>query len=117
MTKHFNLSAGAKAHLEFTRAYYDRIKPLGLLSKAYRKMLAHRYNLLIPSGASVLEVGCGEGDLLSMLNCGSKRGVDVSPQQISKAKERFPEIEFLVGAGEQLRLHDSKYDVIILRAV
>jgi SAM-dependent methyltransferase len=117
MTNKPTLSSGAVNHLDFTCHYYDNTRPLGFLSLAYRKFLAHRYNFLIPKSASVLEVGCGAGDLLSMLNGSKKTGVDISSGQISRARERFPSIEFAVGAGEQLELRDAKFDVIILSDV
>lgn len=84
------------------------------LSRGYRRLLAHYYNLLIPSGASVLEVGCGDGELLALLHATKKTGVDPSEIQISRARSRLPNAEFITQAGETLYLPDCKFDVIIL---
>ena len=52
------------------------------MSTAYRQILAHYYNLLIPTSATVLEVGCADAGLLSLLNGTEKVGVDCSEEQI-----------------------------------
>jgi SAM-dependent methyltransferase len=117
MKSFIELSPGIEKHLDYVKYHYSSVRPFGGLSIAYRKMLAHRYNFLIHKSASVLEVGCGAGDLLSMLNGSKKTGIDISSEQISRAKERFPETEFIVGSGEHLNLNGSKFDVIILSDV
>ncbi|MBV8099338.1 MAG: glycosyltransferase [Verrucomicrobia bacterium] len=70
--------------------------------------------MLIPASASVLEVGCGGGDLLLRLHAKSKSGVDLSPAQIERAKERVPRCEFYVQAGEELSLPGRTFDHVIL---
>jgi SAM-dependent methyltransferase len=72
------------------------------------------YNLLIPASASVLEVGCGAGDLLSRLQVSRRCGVDVSPRQIGLAKEKVPDGTFYVQAGEELDLPTENFDYIIV---
>ena len=56
---------------------------------SYRKLLAHYYNLLIPAEASVLEIGCGSGELLAQLRAARKVGIDLSPVQIAAAQARL----------------------------
>jgi SAM-dependent methyltransferase len=101
-------------HLERVRSWYEK-EPTQLkwASLGYRTMLAHYYNLLIPSGASVLEIGCGSGELLSRLRAARKVGVDLSQAQIAAAKARAPECEFHVQPGESLDLAE-KFDFIII---
>lgn len=77
-------------------------------------MLAHYYNLLIPTSASVLEVGCGGGDLLARLNGSRKCGVDISAAQIQRAREKLPSAEFYIQAGEELNLSDPNFDCIVV---
>ena len=67
--------------------------------------LAHYYNPLIPAGASVLEIGCGSGELLRGLRAGRKVGVDLSATQIATARARVPDAEFHVSAGEDPKAH------------
>jgi SAM-dependent methyltransferase len=102
------------AHLERLRAFYDAAPPgRPRTSLAYRDRLAHYYNLLIPAEASVLEVGCGGGELLARLHARDVTGVDLSATQISRARARVPHGTFHVQAGEKLELSRS-FDYIIL---
>jgi SAM-dependent methyltransferase len=82
-------------------------------ARAYRVLLAHYYNLLIPAGASVLEIGCGSGELLAHLNGGRKVGVDLSEKQVAAARARLPGATFLVQPGEYLQV-EGTFDFIIL---
>jgi len=52
---------------------------------------------LIPTDASVLEVGCGQGDLLAALPNARRAGVDYLPETIERARARHPGIAFEVG--------------------
>jgi SAM-dependent methyltransferase len=101
-------------HLDKVRAFYDAAPTeLRWGARGYRSLLAHYYNLLIPADASVLEVGCGSGDLLAQLKATRKAGVDLSANQIAAARLRLPEAEFYVGAGELADLTGT-FDVIII---
>ena len=62
---------------------------------------------------SVLEVGCGTGELLNEINCTEKTGIDFSPAMIGKAKGQFPAINFHAMSAENISL-TKQYDVIIL---
>jgi ubiquinone/menaquinone biosynthesis C-methylase UbiE len=101
-------------HLEKIRAFYDDAPTrLNRAALSYRELLAHYYNLLIPAGASVLEIGCGAGELLARLRAARKVGVDLSATQIAAARVRVPEAEFHVQAGEQLEL-SARFDYIVI---
>ncbi len=82
-------------------------------ARQYREILAHYYRLTIPSDASVLEMGCGSGELLARLPNKDITGVDISEQQISAAQIKVNHGRFYVQAGEQLDI-DRKFDYIIL---
>jgi SAM-dependent methyltransferase len=101
-------------HLEDLKNFYDRA---GLHSswgsQCYCACLARCYNQLIPPGASVLEIGCGSGELLSQLNTRKIAGVDVSPKQVELARQRLPQGRFFVQAGENLSLSET-FDFVIL---
>ena len=101
-------------HLEKVRAFYEQspAQPKWA-ARFYRRLLAHYFNLLIPADASVLEVGCGSGDLLAQLRATKKTGIDLSPAQIAAAQQRMPDAKFWVQSGEQLAL-EEKFDVIIV---
>ena len=108
------VSSLVEAHLERIRKHYDQGTKLSPMALGYRRLLAKYYNLLIPEPASVLEIGCGGGDLLDLLHSRERSGVDLSEAQIKLAKERLPECEFYVQAGETLDLPDRKYDYLIV---
>jgi SAM-dependent methyltransferase len=108
------LSEQTKTQLAKVRAFYENSVELTMPARSYRDILAAYYNLLIPSSASVLEVGCGAGDLLSRLRVAKRCGVDLSPKQIQLAKERMPDGRFYAQAGEELDLPGESFDYIIL---
>jgi SAM-dependent methyltransferase len=114
------ISALAREHLDQVRAFYDSAPTEPQAgARAYRSWLAHYYNLLIPPDASVLEIGCGSGGLLSQIRAARKVGIDLSPAQIAAAKQRIHGGEFHVQAGELLDLtqttgREEKFDVIII---
>ena len=109
------ISALAREHLERVRAFYDAAPTEPQAgAHAYRALLAHYYNLLIPPDASVLEIGCGSGELLARLRAGKKAGVDLSETQIAAARLRLPSAEFFAQPGELIELGDRRFDVIII---
>ncbi|MFA6204498.1 MAG: glycosyltransferase [Gallionella sp.] len=104
----------SEEHLKTIQTHFDsRPAQTTAASRSYRRLLAHYYNRLIPSTASVLEVGCADGELLSMINARRKTGVDLSETQLTRARARIPEGTFLAQAGELLDLSET-FDVIIV---
>jgi hypothetical protein len=70
-------------------------------------------NFLIPSSASVFEVGVGSGYLLGLLNGARKGGCDLSPEQARTAAGRLPDAEILTAAGEDFAgVHP--YDCVVM---
>ncbi len=63
-------------YLERLRDFYDATptEPRWA-ARGYRSLLAHYYNLLVPADASVLEIGCGSGELLARLKATRKTGI------------------------------------------
>jgi len=67
----------------------------------------------IPGGASVLEIGCGTGDLLAALAPSRGVGIDISPKTLEIAHSKHPGLTFLVGDAEDIPLSEN-FDYIIL---
>jgi ubiquinone/menaquinone biosynthesis C-methylase UbiE len=71
--------------------------------------------------AHVLDVGCGSGDFIKLLDTtfeGKARltGIDPGEQWLKEARIRFPQeqVEFIRMSGEQLRFEDNTFDVVAL---
>ena len=62
---------------------------------------------------SVLEVGCGTGELIHDIKGKRKVGIDFSPAMIDVAKKQFPDVEFHCMKAEDITLTE-KFDLIIL---
>jgi ubiquinone/menaquinone biosynthesis C-methylase UbiE len=75
---------------------------------------------LVPERATdLLDIACGTGLFESMLRESRPRlritGVDLSPEMLDRARERFagdPNISFVVGSAERLPFADASFDVI-----
>ena len=109
-----NVPTLLERHLDKLRAFYDAAPTVPTAGgRFYRKLLAPFYRNLIPAGASVLEVGCGAGNLLELLPNRDVVGIDLSENQIAAALLRLPNGKFHVMAGENLEL-GRQFDFIIL---
>jgi 2-polyprenyl-3-methyl-5-hydroxy-6-metoxy-1,4-benzoquinol methylase len=75
----------------------------------------------LPSGAEVLDVGCGNGVISRSL--GEKglnvKGIDVSDKAIARARElnKFPNVRFDVVSAEQLVADGHRYHAVICSEV
>ena len=64
---------------------------------------------------SVLELGCGTGEVIGSVSARRRLGIDYDAAKIAVARERFPDVEFRV-ADLKERLHEQ-FDVLILSHV
>lgn len=72
---------------------------------------------LIPEGARVLDVGCATGDLLAELKPARGIGLDLSERMIALARQRHPDLTFVVGDVEDpavVEALDGPFDYIVL---
>ena len=78
----------------------------------------HAYmRFLIPAGARVLEIGCGDGQLLAALKPSRGVGLDFSSEMIRVARERHPDLEFHIGNAEDaavLQRIAGPFDYIVI---
>ncbi len=78
----------------------------------------YRYmRFLVPAGARVLDLGCGIGDLLTVLAPARGVGVDLSPRMVEVAKNLNPGYEYHVGDIEDpatLARLEGPFDAIVL---
>jgi ubiquinone/menaquinone biosynthesis C-methylase UbiE len=113
------VEARARVAAEYDRFADERDRWRGKAS-AYYGSLTRLARFVVPEGASVLEVGCGTGDLLAALKPSRGVGVDVSPRMIDQARHKYPSYTFLVDDAERLdapELAGETFDYVILSDV
>lgn len=79
----------------------------------YHRRLNEIYSHVIPAGAHVLELGCGNGELLAALNPQVGVGVDYSAEMIKLASEQHPGLRFIQANAEEFS-SEEKFDFVIL---
>jgi SAM-dependent methyltransferase len=79
----------------------------------YHRRLTEIYTFLVSPNQKVLELGCGQGDLLAALKPSFGVGVDFSVEMVKRAQQRHPTEFFFSADAMQVGL-DSTFDVIIL---
>lgn len=82
-------------------------------NKYYYRQLEEYFRFLIPEGSSVLEIGCGTGQLLNAVKPSRGVGIDFSEEMIKIARNKFPHLEFKVEDAEDLGT-EEKFDYVIL---
>jgi SAM-dependent methyltransferase len=90
-----------------TRDAWKRKYPL------YHREVERLCQSLIPPKASVLEIGCGTGDLLHALRPSRGLGIDLSPRMVEIARGKYADLEFAVGDIEALEI-EERFDYVIL---
>jgi len=108
------------AKQEYIRARRDHWTRISLAgetdrkpSRSYRKCLSRIFRNLAAPQHSVLELGCGRGDLLAALQPARGVGVDFCPEKIDEAREKYPEIEFVCSEVSVFECSE-KIDFVIL---
>ena len=79
----------------------------------YHQRLTQIHRNLIAPGLRVLELGCGQGDLLTSMKPAYGVGVDFSGEMISRARARHPDLKFVQADAHEVDLGET-FDVIIL---
>jgi SAM-dependent methyltransferase len=104
------------------REYFDRLAPgrdaWRRKNRYYHGFIEDLVGFMVPRGASVLEVGCGTGDLLASLAPSRGLGVDLSPEMVRIAREKYPAdrhpgLEFRAGDAEDLGLSET-FDHVVM---
>ena len=102
------------------RRFYDAIAPdrdrFRRRNGSYHGELERFHRLLIPEGASVLQIGCGTGDLLASLRPARGVGIDFSAGMIRRARDKHPDLSFIEGDAESLFLR-ATFDFVVMSNV
>ena len=102
-----------QSHWDNIARKMDDSKSLG---SYYHRRLEQVYRFLVPPGQKILEIGCGQGDLLASLKPRIGVGIDFSINMINRAIKRYPQLRFINIDAFDLDLNDT-FDVIILSDV
>jgi len=82
-------------------------------SVGYHARLKEIYQFHVAPGQKVLEIGCGEGDLLAAVQPTFGLGIDLSPSMIQRARRKHPDLEFGVADGHVFTFPET-FDIVIL---
>lgn len=99
------------------RAYFDFLSTSRVKARRdksfYWDDITHYCDYFITEDTSVLEIGCGTGELLQGIKAKKKTGIDFSEGMVSAARKQFPLLDIRLMDAEDLEL-DSTYDLVIL---
>jgi SAM-dependent methyltransferase len=108
---------GLSSYKRAVQAHFDRLAPAmrhwRRKSRYYHRELERFCRFVIPARSSVLEIGCGTGELLAAVEPSEGVGVDLSPLMIERARAQFPRLQWIVGDAESLPL-DRRFDYVIM---
>jgi SAM-dependent methyltransferase len=79
----------------------------------YHQRLTEVYKFLVGRDLRILEVGCGQGDLLAALHPKFGVGVDFSGEMLQRAKRLHPDLHFVLADAHELFLNCT-FDIVIL---
>jgi SAM-dependent methyltransferase len=91
----------------------DRLAAWRGMGGYYHRRLASVLQFLVPPGLRVLEIGCGDGQLLASTRPGYGLGVDFSAHMIGTANRKHPELRFVQADAHHLCLRGT-FDIVIL---
>lgn len=79
----------------------------------YYRELERYLQFLIPKNSSILEIGCGTGELLAALEPSRGLGIDISPKMVGIAENKFPRLQFQTGDLDNLQIQE-KFDYVLI---
>ncbi len=82
-------------------------------SKEYHRRLQEIFHFHIAPNQRVIEIGCGEGDLLASLHPSYGLGIDFSPTMIQRALKLHPHLDFVCADGLAFT-KEEYFDVVVL---
>lgn len=102
------------------KEYFDKIAGKRIKTRKrngyYWNDITNYCNYFIHDDYSVVEVGCGNGEMISQLKGRKKAGIDFSPAMLQNARNNHPGVDFYLMDAENITL-DEKFDVVIISNV
>jgi SAM-dependent methyltransferase len=84
------------------------------MGNAYHRRLFDIYKFHVTPHQNILEIGCSDGRLLAGLQPARGVGIDFSEQMIRRARQNYPNLEFIQADAHDLSQIHERFDVIIL---
>jgi glycosyltransferase involved in cell wall biosynthesis len=98
------------------REHYDRLADRRdawyRRNRRYHDYIERTLRSLIPAGQTVLEMGCGTGNLLEALRPSAAYGIDLSPAMVDICRRKYPSFSFDAQDAEELE-GKRRFDVIV----
>jgi ubiquinone/menaquinone biosynthesis C-methylase UbiE len=95
---------------EYYSGYRDKFEDLFPTEKHFLKGL-------IESSTSVLDVGCASGGMYQIVreinHSINYSGVDIAKDLVQIAKQKYPDVEFIVGDGIRLPFETNSFDSVV----
>lgn len=105
------------AHPHDVREHFDKIAQdydkWKTKNKYYYQNIKTFIDRIVRPGSKILEVGCGTGEVLASLNPSYGVGIDISPEMVKLAKQKFPQHTFIASPIEKFE-SEEKFDYIIM---
>ncbi len=98
---------------EYFSSIADRWDKWKSRNSYYHKNLERLLQYLIEPHSSVLEVGSATGDLLNAIDPSFGTGIDYSKEMVARAKQKYPNLQFLEMDAEQITLR-KKFDYVVM---
>ncbi len=115
--KRIHMTLSPSAYQRERRDHWNRVsaqKQKPNRPGAYYQELLHQYfRYMVPAGKRVLEVGCGQGDLLAAMSPTYGVGLDFSERMLDAARKKHPHLFFVQADAHGMPIN-GKFDVIIL---
>ncbi|MBN2715265.1 MAG: methyltransferase domain-containing protein, partial [Deltaproteobacteria bacterium] len=103
----------SESRRDFFESVAEQYENPGPFKRYYNSRLKKLVGFNVPKGATVLELGCGLGDLLASLAPSRGVGVDFSAGILARARCRHPELEFIQADVHELVLNETFEFVLI----
>src|SRR5439155_19301831 len=99
---------GVPVSRESTREYFEWIAPVWdywhRKNGFYHRKMTDLIRGMVTPGASVLELGCGTGDLLAALRPAAAIGLNVAEGMTALARKKHPEFQFETVEVDQAKI-------------
>jgi len=84
------------------------------MGRWYHDRLGQVFKFIVVPNQRILELGCGKGDLLALLQPERGVGVDFSAEMIERARTKYPNLQFIQADAHDLSGIGETFDTIIL---